>query len=103
MTLPSWSLKLAAAAVIPVILGVGVAMSAPSQTQVQPLGVKAADYAADSEMHPSKLGVDVTLVTGPTTSEVGKSIDCDARSWPIVPFACRKKISWISPEVSSTK
>ena len=87
MTLPSWTLKLAAAAVIPVILGVGVAMSAPSQPFTASLEARGA--AMDDDYQPGETGVDVAAVTGPTTSEVGRTRNCGDPSWPIVPFSCR--------------
>lgn len=87
MTLPSWIVKLAAAAVIPVILGVGVAMSAPSQPL--PASVDPVSFQMDDDYRPGEMGVDLAAVTGPATPEVGKGRDCGDPSWPIVPFSCR--------------
>lgn len=87
MKFPSWTVKLAAAAVIPVILGMGVAMSAPSKQS--PAKVDTAGYQLGSEARAGDLGVDFAAVTGPVTSDVGKTRSCDDPSWPIVPFSCR--------------
>lgn len=84
MTLPSWTVKLAAAAVIPLIVGVGVAISAPSQPLPQ-----AIDTLAGAPLPDADLGVDLAAVTGSTVSEVAAR-GCDDPSWPIVPFACRE-------------
>ncbi len=90
MKLPSWIVKLAAAAVIPVIVGVGAAMSAPSKQF--PANIDSASFQTDGDYRPGDMGVDLAAVTGPVKSEVGKGRDCGDPSWPIVPFSCREAL-----------
>jgi hypothetical protein len=59
MKIPAWIVKLAAAAVIPALIGVGAALSAPSATMTQP------EIAADEAYEPGMDGVDYAAVTGP--------------------------------------
>lgn len=88
MVFPSWMVKFAAAAVIPVIIGVSAAMSAP--VPLAPASLELQQLFANDDMYrPGEMGVDVAAVTGPTTSAVSQTRGCDDPSWPIVPFSCR--------------
>lgn len=62
MIFPVWTLKIAAAAVIPVAIGVGGAISAPS-----PVGTITTDQpiASTDVFVPGPAGVDYALITGP--------------------------------------
>jgi hypothetical protein len=62
MIFPVWTLKLAAAAVIPVAIGVGGAISAPSPVDITPTEqpIEAADVFVAGPA-----GVDYALITGP--------------------------------------
>jgi hypothetical protein len=60
MKYPVWTLKLAAAAVIPVAIGVGGAFSAPSPTTL-----KSQPVISDEAFVPGADGVDYALITGP--------------------------------------
>ena len=70
MTTPAWVLKLAAAAVIPVMIGMGVALSAPA-----PLA-DAGDVVRDESYQPGVDGVDLAAVTGPVGSLDGRTPAC---------------------------
>lgn len=70
MTTPAWVLKLAAAAVIPVMIGMGVALSAPA-----PLDA-AGDVVRDESYRPGVDGVDLAAVTGPAGSLDGRAPAC---------------------------
>ena len=70
MTLPSWLVKLAAAAVIPAVIGVGVAVSAPAPR------VEQAAIVPDEAFEPGMDGVDYAAVTGPKGSQSVKLPAC---------------------------
>jgi hypothetical protein len=75
MTTPAWVLKLAAAAVIPVMIGMGVALSAPA-----PLA-DARDLVHEEGYRPGTDGVDLAAVTGPVGSLDDRTPACaDPRS-----------------------
>ena len=59
MTIPAWIVKLAAAAVIPALLGVGAALSAPSPE------IADREIVTDDAFEPGMDGVDYAAVTGP--------------------------------------
>ena len=59
MTLPAWTVKLAAACVFPALVGVGVAMSAPSPVAGERTHVSDQRYVNGGD------GVDYAAVTGP--------------------------------------
>ena len=69
MTLPAWLLKLAAAAVIPALIGVGAALSAPSAAHE-------AETVLDEAYEPGSDGIDYAAVTGPKGSQAGKLPAC---------------------------
>ena len=66
MTFPAWTLKLAAAAVFPVVIGIGAAFAAP------PLATGEGPTVADEAFGPGADGVDYAIVTGPQGSQAGK-------------------------------
>jgi len=66
MILPAWTLKLAAAAVFPVVIGIGAAFAAPSSADTKGATV------ADEAYQPGKDGIDYAVVTGPQGSQPGK-------------------------------
>lgn len=66
MTLPAWTLKLAAAAVFPVVIGIGAAFAAPS------LGTGESPAEAGEAFKPGADGVDYAIATGPQGSQAGK-------------------------------
>lgn len=68
MNLPAWTLKLAAAAVIPVLIGLGSAFSAPSPA--------ADEIVLDEDYEPGEFGVDFAAVTGPVGSKEGRLPAC---------------------------
>ena len=70
MTTPAWVLKLAAAAIIPVMVGMGVALSAPA-----PLA-DAEDIVRDDSYRPGTDGVDLAAVTGPVGPRDGRTPAC---------------------------
>jgi hypothetical protein len=93
MILPSWTVKFAAAAVIPVAIGMGAAISAPSFI------VSDEGAVVDHDYRPGEMGVDYAAVTGPQgpsqtgLAEVGAleepaGPDCEAAVWPYIPAAC---------------
>ena len=87
MVFPSWTVRLAAGAVIPALVGIGVAMAAPAPGAA----VLASPFlSTDDSYRPGETGVDLTAVTGPTASQVSAARGCDDPSWPIVPFSCRE-------------
>ena len=84
MKFPSWTMKLAAAAVIPIAVGATAALSAPSFSTPQ------ADVAIDENYRPGEFGVDFAAVTGPlrSASEDASEIDCEHVTWPNIPAKC---------------
>ncbi|MEX4005779.1 hypothetical protein [Neoaquamicrobium sediminum] len=70
MTTPAWVLKLAAAAVIPVMVGMGVALSAPAPR------VNTTDILRDDTYRPGTEGVDFASVTGPVAPRDGRQPAC---------------------------
>ncbi|MBX9454036.1 MAG: hypothetical protein KL801_19800 [Mesorhizobium sp.] len=70
MTTPAWVLKLAAAAVIPVMVGMGVALSAPAPR------VDTTDILGDDTYRPGTDGVDLASVTGPLAPRDGRKPAC---------------------------
>jgi len=72
MTMPSWMTKLAAAAVIPFALGAGIAVSAPSATVESEEMVAALDEA----YVPGALGVDYSIITGPSNLQPSRLPAC---------------------------
>lgn len=70
MKLPAWALKLAAASVIPAMIGMGVALSAPSPV------AHVSDVAVDDSYRPGADGVDFASVTGPERSGEGRAPAC---------------------------
>ena len=70
MTLPAWTLKLAAAAVFPALIGAGTALSAPSPA------TSGADIVIDESYEPGEFGVDLAAVTGPKGSGEGRVPAC---------------------------
>ena len=101
MTRPIWILKLAAAAVIPVALGVGGAISAPSFL-IDDDDVSSA--VLDDDYTPGEFGIDYAAVTGPMgpsnvkAPEQAKPDDkfdvndaraaCENATWPYIPSGC---------------
>lgn len=71
MQTPSWLIKLAAAAAIPAVIGVGVAISAPKV--VAERTVTAVD---DADFEPGMDGVDYAAITGPEGSKSGRLPAC---------------------------
>ena len=59
MTIPSWIMRLAAAAVIPAAIGMSAAFSAPSTT------ISDSETIARDVYHSGSDGVDYAAVTGP--------------------------------------
>lgn len=93
MTIPSWTMKLAAAAVIPLVIGVSTGVSARS------LVTPETGAAIDHDYRPGEFGVDFAAVTGPMgPSEAGAdkfesrrgdaAPDCKAAVWPNIPATC---------------
>lgn len=70
MTLPAWTTKLAAAAVIPLLIGMGAALSAPSGAVDETVVDLDGDYV------PGEFGIDFAAVTGPVGSQSGKLPAC---------------------------
>ena len=70
MKLPAWTLKLAAAAVIPALIGAGTALSAPSQHS------EASRTVADEDDRPGQDGIDYAAVTGPKGAGTGNVPAC---------------------------
>lgn len=70
MTRPAWMTKLAAAAVIPLAIGMGVAVSAPSPVS------RLQDRVADADHAPGMDGIDYAAVTGPVGSSAGRLPAC---------------------------
>ncbi|MEO4001128.1 hypothetical protein [Mesorhizobium sp. CAU 1732] len=101
MTRPIWILKLAAAAVIPVALGMGGAVSAPSFLVE---GNDVSSALMDDDYTPGEFGVDYAAVTGPMgpsnakapeQAKPGDKIDvndakapCEDATWPYIPAGC---------------
>ena len=82
MKFPSWAVKIAAAAVIPIIVGVGTALSAPSAMIDDTVVI-------DDSYQPGEYGVDYAAVTGPVGSALeGKSAKCEDATWPTIPAGC---------------
>ncbi len=79
MTTPAWVLKFAAAAVIPVLIGVGVAISAPA-----PL-TDAEEIVQDDSYRPGANGVDLAAVTGPVAPRDGRTPACADPQSGLVP------------------
>ena len=70
MTLPAWTLKFAAAAAIPALVGAGTALSAPSPA------TGGTDLAIDETYEPGAFGVALAAVTGPRGSGEGRVPAC---------------------------
>ena len=70
MTFPAWTMKLAAAAVIPAFIGVGAALSAPSTLH------DAGRVVVDEAYEPGMDGIDYAAVMGPEGSKTGKMPAC---------------------------
>lgn len=70
MKLPAWTLKLAAAATIPALIGAGTALSAPSQHG------EASQTVVDDSYRPGQDGIDYAAITGPKGSAAGTLPAC---------------------------
>ncbi len=68
MTIPAWTLKLAAAGVIPVLVGVGVAISAPSPVVSERVTVSDDAFSSGAD------GIDYASVTGPRRPAEAKAV-----------------------------
>lgn len=68
MTPPAWIVKLAAAAIIPALIGVGAALSAPSADS------KPDRIVSDEAFEPGMDGVDYAAVTGPRAPADAKAV-----------------------------
>lgn len=62
MQLPAWTVKLIAASVVPALIGVSVAMSAPSTP------TSGSDVLSDANFMIGADGVDFAAITGPRAS-----------------------------------
>jgi hypothetical protein len=84
MKFPSWTMKLAVAAAIPVAVGMTGAFSAPSPSSALEPGA-----STDRTYEPGEFGVDLAAVTGPRGSAVDKAkADCEHATWPNIPAKC---------------
>jgi len=68
MNLPAWTLKLVAAGVIPVLVGVGVAISAPSLVATERAIVSDENFTTGAD------GIDYAAVTGPRRPAEAKAV-----------------------------
>lgn len=93
MTIPSWTTKLVAAAVIPLAISVSTAVSARSLVGPE------TGTAIDHDYRPGEFGVDFAAVTGPVgqgqdgagefeSRRDDATPDCKAAVWPNIPASC---------------
>ena len=68
MTIPSWIMKLAAAAVIPAAIGMGSALSAPSPALSEP------EAHVQDTQRPASDGIDYAAITGPRAPRNGNVV-----------------------------
>lgn len=68
MTVPAWTLKFAAACVIPVLVGVGMAIAAPSPVSSERVVVSDDSFTTGAD------GIDYAAVTGPRRPAEAKAV-----------------------------
>lgn len=68
MQLPAWTLKFLAGSVVPALIGVSVAISAPSGSTTS------SEVLSDAHFTIGADGVDFTMITGPRSSGIANSV-----------------------------